>query len=548
MKLIIGMNNSIMFLITSAAYVSGDLVSEIGKLPPSMLPVGNKRLFLLQLEQLTAKEDVYISIPEDYSIEPHDLILFERAGVQVIYVPKDMSLGESVLYCWNSTGKQHSTLRILHGDTLIRGIDFSELDAVSIAQNQGYYHRATVSRGNLVNGSIEDAWAGDDEWVLSGYFSFSNPQLFIQGIVRSSSDFVGGLKHYSKNHQLKGVEGGEWFDFGHINTFFRSRTMITTQRAFNEMRITPRLVIKASFKRIKMQAEANWFNSLPSHLRMYTPHLLSDKTHEENASYSLEYLYLLPLNDMFVYGNLPGNVWQNIFQACKETHDAFSQHKPDVLTAPDKLDSIYLPKTLSRLNEFSQKQGFDIAKPLVYNSVKQPSLLDIAHQTSQLISKIIPDEEGIVHGDFCFSNILYDARVQSIKVIDPRGLDNEGDLSIYGDTRYDVAKLYHSVIGLYDLIIANRFQLDVDVENGSFTLHFTGQERIAEIQKTFRNTFFSGNSESERIILAITIHLFLSMLPLHSDRPEGQLAMIANVLRLNLMLTDYDVVRFEDGK
>lgn len=536
-----------MFLITSGAYVSGDLASEIGQLPPSMLPVGNKRLFTLQLEKIAQlNADIYLSVPEGYKIEAHDLTLLKQENVTIIPVPNGMTLGESILYCWNSTGKQYNKLQILHGDTLIRGVDFSELDTVSIAQNQGYYHRATVSRGNLVNGSIEDAWAGDDEWVLSGYFSFSKPQLFIQGIVKSSSDFIGGLKHYSKGHQLKGLEGGEWFDFGHINTFFRSRTMITTQRAFNEMQITPRLVIKASHKRLKMQAEANWFTRLPKDLSIYTPHVVSDNTHQEPASYSLEYLYLLPLNDIFVYGNLPSNVWQHIFQACKETHDALADHHPEKPSAPEDLASIYLPKTLQRLNEFKTQKDFDISKPLSFNGINQPSLLDIAHATSTLISAATVNDEGISHGDFCFSNILYDARVQTIKLIDPRGLNNQGDLSIYGDTRYDVAKLYHSVVGLYDLIIANRFKLEVNQDQQCFNLEFSGESRNLEIQNTFRKCFFSKQPETERTILAITIHLFLSMLPLHDDRSEGQMAMIANVLRLNLMLADYDKVRFED--
>jgi hypothetical protein len=33
-------------------------------------------------------------------------------------------------------------------------------------------------------------------------------------------------------------------------------------------------------------------------------------------------------------------------------------------------------------------------------------------------------------------------------------------------------------------------------------------------------------------IIAIVVHLFLSMLPLHSDRPDRQRAFLANALRL----------------
>ena len=54
---------------------------------------------------------------------------------------------------------------------------------------------------------------------------------------------------------------------------------------------------------------------------------------------------------------------------------------------------------------------------------------------------------SIMHGDFCLSNILYDLRSRICKLLDPRG--SFGASGIYGDPRYDVAKLYHSVYGLY---------------------------------------------------------------------------------------------------
>ena len=536
-----------MFLITSGAYVSQDLISEIGQLPPAFLPVGNRRLFTYQLEQLLQlNTDIYLSIPEDYRIEQHDIALLNRYSVTILTVPQGLSLGESILYCWNSTGKNYDSLQILHGDTLIRGIDLQVMDSVSIAQNQGYYHRTTASHGYLTNGSIEDTWAGNEESVLSGYFSFSQPQKLIQGIVKNSGDFIQALEYYSQHCQLKGVETEAWFDFGHINTFFRSRTLITTQRAFNEMSITPRVVTKASKKRLKMQAEANWFRSLPDNLRIYVPHLVSDNTEADVATYSLEYLYLLPLNDMFVYGNLPSNVWYQIFDSCKQVNTALASYKPEINTSPDKLNNLYLPKTLARLEEFAVQRSFDINQPVIFNGIELPSLLDIAYKTAELIPMATVDDEGISHGDFCFSNILYDARVQSIKLIDPRGVDNEGNLSIYGDTRYDIAKLYHSVIGLYDLIIANRFTLTGNVEANVFNLEFPDSARLASIQNTFRQCFFGNSIDNEKVTLAITIHLFLSMLPLHADRPEGQLAMIANALRLYRMLIESDMIQFKE--
>ncbi|WP_349333112.1 hypothetical protein [Campylobacter jejuni] len=39
-----------MILITSAKYLSSDFTLEFGKIPPSFLPLGNKRLYEYQIE------------------------------------------------------------------------------------------------------------------------------------------------------------------------------------------------------------------------------------------------------------------------------------------------------------------------------------------------------------------------------------------------------------------------------------------------------------------------------------------------------------------
>ena len=63
---------------------------------------------------------------------------------------------------------------------------------------------------------------------------------------------------------------------------------------------------------------------------------------------------------------------------------------------------------------------------------------------------------SIVHGDLAFSNILYSPRNTIFKFIDPRG--NFVIDTIYGDYRYDLAKLRHCYHGRYDEII-NDFRL-----------------------------------------------------------------------------------------
>ncbi len=92
----------------------------------------------------------------------------------------------------------------------------------------------------------------------------------------------------------------------------------------------------------------------------------------------------------------------------------------------------------------------------------------------------------LVHGDLCLSNILYDLRCRVCKFIDPRG--SFGVPGIYGDPRYDVAKMYHSVYGLYDFITNDLF--DVSIQENRIALDIHSRPLHDEVCKRFERVFF----------------------------------------------------------
>ena len=56
-----------MQIITSAAYLSGDLKSEFGAIPPSFLPLQNKRLFHHQFAFIQQSNDpIYLTVPQSF--------------------------------------------------------------------------------------------------------------------------------------------------------------------------------------------------------------------------------------------------------------------------------------------------------------------------------------------------------------------------------------------------------------------------------------------------------------------------------------------------
>ena len=66
----------------------------------------------------------------------------------------------------------------------------------------------------------------------------------------------------------------------------------------------------------------------------------------------------------------------------------------------------------------------------------------------------------------------------------------------------------------------------------NYELKFLTTNEHIKIQQLFKNSNFLNNTIYELSVYPIMILLFLSMLPLHFDRPKRQNAMLANALRL----------------
>ncbi len=138
----------------------------------------------------------------------------------------------------------------------------------------------------------------------------------------------------------------------------------------------------------------------------------------------------------------------------------------------------------------------------------------------------------ITHGDLCFSNILFDSRNNSLKLIDPRGGLNDkfdSDDKISGDFQYDIAKLGHSLIGNYDFIVSGFYILKYDMNNYKFELNIEHENRDDLVKYFYDKVEATGVSKD--FIKASITNLFLSMLPLHNEDKERQLAILVNAYK-----------------
>ncbi len=184
-----------MLLIASAAYSGSELEAEFGRLPPAFLPIGNRRLFVHQHAALAKGFDrVVLSLPDDFTPDAMDAEALAARGIEVIHVPASLSLGQSVVYVLNVTAMAAGPVAILHGDTLLEGVDAEARDAVSVGEVEDDYAWGHVTRsGGAVTAILPKPPAGTARpEVLSGWFRLSSGALLVQHITRQGGDFLAG--------------------------------------------------------------------------------------------------------------------------------------------------------------------------------------------------------------------------------------------------------------------------------------------------------------------------------------------------------------------
>lgn len=516
----------------SGAVVGQELAAEFGPLPPSLLPVGVQRLYELQLQALAGAGRVHLVLPETYELRPHDAARLAELGVEVIPAPEGLRLGEAVVYALNSIGAGDAPVHILHGDTLMTP-PWDEEDLIAGGPRTSEYAWAEMELApdgrviRLVNtGAGED---GHEGWpVAAGYFAFSSGLDLLRSLARKRGDFIEGVNHYLATHTVRRVPAQGWLDFGHLTTFFQSRLAVTTARAFNTVRIDGLTARKSSADRAKIWAETHWLQEAPPAVQVYCGRLLRFGGDGDRVFYETEYEYLPVLSELFVHGAVARKPWLRILASCEAFLTACAEARGQG-SGDAALKALSADKTLARLERFARESGFPIDQPLSLEGRATPSLVQIAERLVPAYDLASGRADCVMHGDFCFSNILYDSRVGRIKAIDPRGLVGEKP-TIYGDLRYDLAKLAHSVVGRYDQIIAGRVQ--VEARGTDFAIAFEPLACQPWLEGALAEMRIDGVGGQSDAVRALTLSLFLSMIPLHADRPDRQQAFVANALRL----------------
>ena len=525
-----------------------------GKIDPSNLPIGTnvsnatipvngKPVIAWILDDLMRKQVynvIIVAREEDKKLQKLlTRVYAKKMQITIVCVSEPKSILESL-----SAGLEQvkdSAVQVILGDTLIRdNFDF-ENDTVyvgEVKETKRWCLAIEDHEHHLVELIDKQDYKNHSYHALAGYYFFADA-AWLKDCVKLSQEhgekeLSAAIRLYMQERPIRVRKVEEWYDFGHIDNLLQAKQQLLRPRYFNQLKINSVLktISKVSDDTEKLEDELNWYLQLPNELKVLTPRILHQERYNNKIEIVQEYYGYPTLAELYVYSDLHHENWQSILRHILKIHQEFRRY---TTTMPNEvIFDMYVKKTDQRLNLLQQSDPFwkEVLqrKEVIYNGKVCENFWSLKAMIVSLVEEMQKDfTPCVMHGDLCFSNILYDVTNQIIRIIDPRG--SFGKKGIYGDPRYDIAKLRHSVAGLYDFIVADMFQVSEDKDG--FTGEIFDIQPVEKIIADFDQQL-EENGYDVQCIKLIEGLLFISMLPLHRDHPKRQLMMfLTGISRLN---------------
>jgi hypothetical protein len=306
-------------------------------------------------------------------------------------------------------------------------------------------------------------------------------------------------------------------------------------RHFNAIERDHYTVVKRSKDRAKLKREFNFYRLLPPTMQMFMVQPFDFNDDGDTASYRMERIGVPNMAVQWVQGAFQMPEFEQFLRHIFHFIAIRPEQRVGKKEAAAICDALYVDKVKTRISMLKRLPAYAQLVPFLNRECDGIDAL-VARYLGMLDRMRRSFSSGTLvvgHGDLCFSNIFYYKTNQYLKLIDPRGADNENDL--YTDPYYDLAKLSHSIQGAYDFINLDKFDITID-EDLRPRLSIEGRP------PAWAGQLFRAQLEKSGFDPALTrlceASLFISMLPLHIDRPRKVLAFIINAARILDTLSD----------
>lgn len=537
-------------VIPSWAPLNAEMQAETGSLYPAFVQLGGQPLYahiINSYEDIKKDAEIVVVLPQN-SPELNSKYL-DGFHVRSIHLSESQNIGQTILAALSGLDPEQ-TVVVHMADTLVSPLELSSVETnalyVQLRSDTYRWTSVLVDEAGVVRvvTDRDHLSAGIESTVCVGVFLLSKGLQFSTHLESALAEpkltmdpFFLAIENYSNQHAMELKHIPSWHDFGHLDSYYESRLNFQNLRHFNTLTYDAGrgLVTKRSNNVEAYRHQIRWFKQVPDELACFLPRIYESDDGE--APYiTMELLSLPTVSDLFLNKRLDVGAWNYVVQKISLIQTVFQKYRFRCSIGRQIATEIYVKKTKSRIEQFFEQQQ-DARNFWIRRSGTKFSLNEVVTTLASYAERnglLELDTLSPIHGDMCFSNLMYDPRSRHIKLIDPRG--EFGVPGIYGDLRYDKAKLMHSYEGGYDFIVTNRF--DVSVSSvGEITSVIERSEYHNQVEKIFNKRIFE-NLQDRKQCDAIQALLFLSMLPLHCDHPERQLAML--YLGLDIYARNFD--------
>lgn len=296
-------------------------------------------------------------------------------------------------------------------------------------------------------------------------------------------------------------------------------------RFFNAISRDAFTITKRSSDKAKLRREFEFYGLLPPLMQMFFVQPFDLKDEGDVASYRMERLFIPDVALQWLHGAFQAGEFERFLDKAFYFLSIRPKRTVPQAEAAARFETLYVTKVRERVAQFKADAGYAVLEPLLRSVCGDiDALLERYLAVLNKARRRFPLDHLVVgHGDLCFSNILYNKASQTMKLIDPRGASSEDDL--YVDPFYDVAKLSHSVLGSYDLI--NHDMFDVRVGD-SMKMDLVLDRAPPEWAKPLFLQRLEAAGFAPALVRLCEASLFISMLPLHMDRPRKVLGFAVN--------------------
>ena len=529
--------DNIHVLILSAGKIEKELESVFGSIPSGLIPLHGKPVIFRIIDKLLKEGFKKISITTGFKKEILEKIISEQYSDQIklnfITTDFEKPPGNSILTAIEKMQEQQ--LLVILGDTLVEN-EFSNLiqnnnDFVLISENfetPANWCIVTLKDGklDLIFDKKKNLEKTNEQYALVGVYYFGDlkslKHVYVKFNGQERIEISDLIKKYKEQKIISTEVCKQWYDAGHVENYFVSKQMLLKARYFNSLRFdrSSEIVTKTSENILKLIDEIEWYKQIPNDLSKLIPKI-KEFDQSKKPFLKLEYIKHPTLAELWLYGDFSSKLWIEILKKLFEILNQFKKYSKSVSLADYNL--IYKTKTEDRMQELTNSnESFRhiLASDMLFINGKKYRNWPVVKEEIELkIHDLYHEKDNcLIHGDLCFSNIFCDFKNKNFKLIDPRG---KWGSDMYGDIKYDVAKIRHSIIDGFDTITNGLYSASLSESNHVAMKIFkpkNHQEICMHLDNLIQNKW---NLNEIKLIEGL---LFISMLPLHKDHFERQLA------------------------